>query len=731
MDIRPTPSRRDFFHLTCAGFTLVSVPGLPVDPAAAHGPTTPPWYKTAYRRAVIDMHIPDWDPAFLSQLDVGQYVRLLQKAQAQSIVAYALSHVGLFTYPTKVGQQHRGLKGRDLFKEILDGCHAAGIAVVAYTSLIFDRWAADHHPDWRMRTVQGAPFGQGGRHGLVCPNSPYRDYVRAWVAELCDRYAFEGIRFDMTFWPGVCYCPHCRKRFADEVGGELPQTVDWLNERWVAFQRKREQWLAEFAALATSTARRHRPTASVEHQASTYPGPWTLGVSRALVVQNDFLQGDFYGDALQGSFVRKLLQELTPHQPAGFETSVSVSLQDHTGLKAEPLLEAKAAAALADGTAFIFIDAIDPVGTLNPRVYERMGRIFSRLRPYYGEVGGQRVCDIAVYYSLESKIDFAANGKAVGGPDTTGDAHTPSALAVVRRLIGHHLPFGILTRDGLPRLAEHQVLMLPNVSLMDEAEADAIREWVRAGGCLWASGWTSLVDPRGRLHQDFLLADVFGVTLRRPHWQPWEHYVAPTDAGMALFEPFSKKYPAFVRGIGIEVASRPGARVLATTTLPWPALDPTRFASIHSNPPWVPTDRAEVVFHRYGKGRVVYCASPLEVVDGLDEAFVRLLRQLQDRYTVEADAPACVEVTLFHHVDRWRYVLSLLNFQKDLPNLPVDDIRVRLRLPHPVQAIRLLPGGKRIVHQEREGVVTFVVPRLETLRMFAIEVQAPRSREHG
>ena len=29
--------------------------------------------------------------------------------------------------------------------------------------------------------------------------------------------------------------------------------------------------------------------------------------------------------------------------------------------------------------AFIFIDAIDPVGTVNPHAHERMGRIFDRL----------------------------------------------------------------------------------------------------------------------------------------------------------------------------------------------------------------------------------------------------------------------------------------------------------------------------------------------------------------
>src|SRR6516165_3094312 len=55
-----------------------------------------PWYTSAYRRAVIDMHIPDWNDAFLSQFDPERYVAMLVQAKAQSIVAYAMSHTGLF-----------------------------------------------------------------------------------------------------------------------------------------------------------------------------------------------------------------------------------------------------------------------------------------------------------------------------------------------------------------------------------------------------------------------------------------------------------------------------------------------------------------------------------------------------------------------------------------------------------------------------------------------------------
>ncbi|MGO9471427.1 MAG: hypothetical protein ACLQVF_45640 [Isosphaeraceae bacterium] len=687
------------------------------------GPT--PWYATAYRRAVIDMHIPDWDDAFLARFETDRYVAMLARAHAQSIVAYAMSHVGLFNYPTRVGRQHKNLKGRNIVRGIIERCHARGIAVVLYNSLIFDRTTADLHPEWRMRSVDGGFHGQGGRHGLLCPNSPYREYVRAWVEEQCRLFDPEGFRFDMTFWPAVCYCDHCKKRFEAEIGGAIPTTVNWLDERWVAFQRRREAWLGEFAAVATGTVRKLRPRASVEHQSSTYPLHWQFGVNTPLLAHNDFLQGDFYGDSWQGSFVRKLLEDLTPHRPFGFETSFSAELADHTAMKSEALLQAKASAALADNAAFIFIDAIDPAGTLNPKVYDRMGTIFDRLMPDYAELGGARVVDVAVYYSLDSKFDFAGNGRPVASADTT-DAHTKSVTAVTRQLGGGHLPFGFITKATLAHLNDHKVLILANVNMMDDTEIEAIRKWVHAGGKLLATGWTSLVDTRGRLRKDFGLADVFGVSLQKPGWTPWPHYIAPADEGAAAFGDFSSDYPAFARTTGQIVRLRSGsgsaASILAATTLVWPTDDPTRFASIHSNPPWRKTNQPEVVLNRFGAGSCIYCASPLETVESLSGTIVRLVRRLNDHFCFEADAPAAVELTLSYQPERHRYRLSLVNFQKDLPNIPVTEIPVRLRLPANVMQIVELPGGRKVEHAEDDGVVRFTVPRLETLAVFAVLV---------
>jgi len=717
-------NRRTFLEnsiVFSAAGALVTAGGSSKALFAKEDDTNSPWYKNAFRRAVVDMHISDWDEDFLTKFDPERYADTLLESRSQSIVCYCQSHVGLFNYPTKVGEQHKAFRGRNVFQEMIDACHKRNIAVQVYTSLIFDRWAGDQYPEWRIRTWDGKINGEGRRVATLCPNSPYREYVKNFVEEICTEFTFEGIRFDMTFWPAVCYCEHCKQRYDQEEGGDIPLVVDWLDKRWVAFQRSRERWLAEFASIATGVVRKLAPHASVEHQSSTYPKSWVLGVTSALAQQNDFLQGDFYGDQLQGSFVRKLLSRLSPNQPFGYETSSSVSLQDHTAIKSEELLEAKACAAIADSAAFIFIDAIDPSGTVNVRAHRRMGRVFDRLMPYYEHLGGKQIVDVGVYYSFESKFDMSSNGKHIGQFDDS-DSHTQCSMQAASRLIANQLPLGVLTKDTLTDLKDMKLLVLANVNMMDAEECNIIRAWVRDGGKLLATGSTSLIGKDGTKHEDFLLSDVFGVSVISTDWTKRVHYIAPTEHGAMLFPDFDAEYPAYIDNFGLEVEADNDADVLAVRHLPWKRDDKSHFSSIHSDPPWEVTKIPEIVQHRFGSGQVIYCSSPIETQDTLADTYLRMIRLLEEEYRFEADAPSSVEVTMFHQPHRKRYIVNLVNFQPIMPNIPVHDIEVRLRVPGHVSAVEIIPSNSPVTFTSQGSQIVFQVPELQTFEMIAVKV---------
>jgi hypothetical protein len=681
------------------------------------------WYRRTYRRNVVDMHITDIDERFMGQFDAARYVEMLLLAQVQSAVVYAHSHAGLCFYPSKVGPMHGGLRGRDIVAEVVDLCHRSGIHVVLYQSLIHDTWAYRAHPEWRIIGADGKGIAERSRYGVCCPNSPYRLYATAMANEICETFDVEGIRYDMTFWPAVCYCTHCQQRWAQEEQGDLPVIVDWQNPRWVRFARARETWLVEFASLLTQTAKDANPALTVEHQSSTYPLGWRFGVTTRLAAENDFLQGDFYGDALQGSFVRKLFYNLTPARPAGFETSIATDLRDYTALKTEDLLRAKASAALADGCAFVFIDAIDPLGTLNPEVYRRMRRVFDDTKGYEPHLGGELCQDVAVYLSTQSKYDPADNGRAVDDPHlSTRIPHVEAVLSVCKSLLHRHVPFGVITDRNLDALWRHQAVILPNVLMVDQREVDAFRAYVRGGGSLYVSGSTALTTGDGTRQPDFLLADVLGVSYRGETEERFT-YIAPMSGYESLYGAYTRRHPPGLHGSQVIVDVRPGTQVLGELVLPYtdPA-DPIRFASIHNNPPGIYTGHPAVVLNHYGDGRAIYVAGELEKAAAHRHVFFALLQLLVGPLSFEADAPVSVEVTLFDDREGQRFVVNLVNFQPELPNIPVDGIAVRIRLAgRTPKRLLHVPHGGELPYAVKDEHLSFIAPRLETYAMFTLE----------
>lgn len=688
-----------------------------------------PWYQNARRRNVVDMHIEDWDPVFLSRFDPEQYVAMLVRSRSQSAVVYAHSHVGRCLYPTKVGHMHESLMGRDIFGQVVEGCRKNGISVVAYYSLIYNNWAYRTYPDWRMIRADGIGAGDTNRYGVCCPNCrEYVQHVKAQIQELCTAYRFGGIRFDMTFWPTVCCCRHCRTRYAQETEFAFPSHINWLDPGWVNFQRCRERWLCEFAMEITEAVRHINPTLTVEHQSSTYFLPWPFGVTTDLVKANDFLQGDFYGGKVQSTFAKKLFCNISPNQPYGFETSSALDLRDHTSMKTVDKLRTAYYSSLANNGAFVFIDAINPDGTLNEPVYQTMGMVFEESETYEKYLGGQLCQDVGVYLSTESKFDFKENMKLAdwGGKDwdiTFETPHIKAAFGAARALVYENIPFGVVTRLNLSELHRFKVIILPSVSMMENEEITALRNYVKSGGGLYASDWTSLTDKQGRRGDNFMLSDVFGVDFKQFSDEDFT-YMAPVGHPH-LFGVYSGSYPFSLRQSQAVTEKHPAAETLAYVVLPYTKPDDyKRFASIHSNPPGRPTTHPAIILNRYGQGRSLYAAGAIEATPHHSEIFANLIRLLADKpFVFESDAPKPVEITVFHQPDKKRYLISLLNIQEELPNVPVEAIEVKMNIPQ--KAIGLLDVGteKTWPFETQDNSVRFKTGRFQTFQFYALSYQ--------
>ncbi|MEG2393421.1 MAG: alpha-L-fucosidase, partial [Ruthenibacterium sp.] len=181
------------------------------------------WYEKNYRRVFMDMHLSDARPEeYLSKLDVADFVKTMRDAHVTNVVVKAKSHVGLHYWPCKHGRMHESLRrrGLDYVGEMIRECHQNDIAVIVYYSQIYDNYAYDEHPAWRIvyddgktsredgkRYAIACPNEAASRYGLVCPNNlEYRAYAKEILTELVETYDFEGLFMDMPFWPGICHC---------------------------------------------------------------------------------------------------------------------------------------------------------------------------------------------------------------------------------------------------------------------------------------------------------------------------------------------------------------------------------------------------------------------------------------------------------------------------------------------------------------------------------------------
>ncbi len=725
-----------------AGPTDSAVTGTPY--FTAQLPARPvAWPTHTFRRLLVDTHIPDWDH-LLADFDATEYVKTVAGSGFQSLMQYANSHVGLCLWRTKLGEMHKAMHGRDFFGEVMEQCRIHGLNRVAYYSLVYDDWAFQNYPDWRILPEGGYDPVLYSRMGTVCINSPYRKHAMACLHELVSGYDFGGIFLDMTFWPTVCYCPHCTARFWKEENAEPPRIVDWTDPAWRAFQKARERWMREFALEATQTIKQVR-SIQVFHQFSTVFEPWQFGVSLEQNEASDFCSGDFYGGANEFSLVCKAYHGLTRMQPFEFMTSRTIGLGDFETTKpfGQMLIESTIPA-LHSG-AGLFIDAFKPNGTVNKYAYQYLSQIHAWHDPYEPFLGGELQGDVALYFDKESLYDpsihkvpagMAAPIHTQGGPHLGLPApavaemklpHREALVGAARILQEAHIPYGVITNVTLDQLSRYRAVIVPNVLEMTPEQAHRFREFVRGGGILYASGPSSL-QIVGQPTPRFLLEDVLGVRYVGRLGSSIT-YLAPDNAGMAKLI-WPQEHVTFP-GEMVKAELQPGAEQLARVTLPFvPPAEGyaigVHFAQIWSNPPAnQPSNDPAIVINSFGKGKAIWVAAPLEKLNGAaSSAVVRHLIQstLPGPYKFESDANPSVEITVFRQQEKRRLLVGLLNMQEDPPMLPADTT-IRVQIPKGGKAKRVLrlPEQKEIAFTESGPSAQFQIPAFDVFAMFLVE----------
>ncbi len=667
------------------------------------------WYADCYRRNLVDMHIEDWNEEFLSEFSPEEYVANLKRAHIEAPMIYLQSHVGHCYWPTETGHMHAALKGREnLMRELIRLCREAGMHPVGYYSLIYNTYEEDRHPEWRIITGEdgSSARSRGGRYGHCCPNNPgYRAFLKAQIHEMAELFhkeeAFrvDGMFYDMTFWPGECRCEHCQDRYRRESGKE----ESFLSLPWEEQYRYRVEWMGEFAHFVTDYTRAVMPGITVEHNCAGAIASGGLNSNTELVIDAcDYAAGDLYGDLYNHSFAAKYYYGATKNQPFEYMTCRAVpNLGSHTITKDEDALATEVMLTAAHHGASFIIDAIDPVGTLDSRVYDRIGRVFERQMPYEEYFRGEMVQDVGVYYSTTG--NFNRHGLKY--------TNKPCAVNAVRAMIEAHIPVGVINNFSTDRLSGYKAVIAPAINGISDPNRADLAAYVENGGLLYISG----------AEDEELLKRFFGVSVTG--WtEESAVYMAPTEAGQPYFGEFNPKYPLPTE-LPMPILTPGDYEVLATMKLPYTKPGEQRFASIHSNPPGIATDKPALITKAIGRGRVIWSAVPIE--NDTRRAHRRLLLALLNAYmdkpTLSSTAPRQVELVTFR--DGRECLVSAVDLLCSDELLPVRRFTVTIECDKPTHVLRL--GGRdheamELPFQWHDGQVSFAVDSLVMFDMIRI-----------
>ena len=262
-------------------------------------------------------------------------------------------------------------------------------------------------------------------------------------------------------------------------------------------------------------------------------------------------------------------------------------------------------------------------------------------------------------------------------------------------------------------LARYKMVFAPAIAGISEGNRLDLLKYVENGGVLYVSGADDTA----------LLEMLFGAS-RKGYTDENAVYLAPTAEGQPLFGEFNPAFP-FPTEQSLPILDVKDVNVLATMTVPYTKPGEGRFASIHSNPPGIPTDIPALFEKKIGRGTALWSAAPIEN-DGR-RSHKKLMTAILNRYvdrsalTVRTTAPRQVELVTFR--DGGTTLVSAVDLLCTDELLPVPAFTVEVKCENP-GSVTLLAGrdtkDREIPFTCENGYVRFPVENLVMFGMYRI-----------
>jgi hypothetical protein len=643
-----------------------------------------------------------------------------------------------------------GLSAEDRKKlqALVEACHKRGLKVILGLPPFMPVELAKQHPDWRIRPNAAAALKPpvendlGTRSG--CNNGPWGNYLVDVCVELIEDFGLDGYSFDGNYHPPLCHCAACQESHK-ATGRDLPARADlkevayrqylvWRGERLEDHYRRLVLRLRKAnpdAALMTWTVNAGRYGHFLH---SPRAMPTRLNRLIDLPMQEWWLDETNVGASVAPAFGAAYLRAVAGNRPSASEPYL-MSRGNPYGTDSFPKHErlTRSLLALTHGSVAAYSFGWPGHGDGTKEMFrevELRSRWLTQARPL----------PWAALLVSEQTRQFYAYEDIAG-------RYLPHLFGAFRAALEEHLPLTLINDWDMDarELAKYGVLVLPNAAALSDAQVEAVRQFVQAGGGLVVTGETSLFDELGRPRHNFALADVISVSYKGRPNAPEKRPELDTNFAITLDENYWKQRTGVAR---LSWADHPLVRddrldrlvptrsVTFRGPLVWVSepKEPDAVACRMTPDGWKLPPLPGAVCRRVGKGKVVYLASSIDAAlwsyayPYQRRLFTRAMAwAAAEPPSISVTAPMCVHATYWTQEDRSgrRVVVHLFNDVNTTANhglpaaevplreeaIPIAGIQLRFDRDAPAR-VHLEPGNRELPLQGQ--AVRFVeIPRLE------------------
>ncbi|PSW20787.1 beta-galactosidase [Photobacterium sanctipauli] len=656
-----------------------------------------------FRQIHLDFHTSEKIDGIAEDFDAVAFADMVEAARINSITCFSRCHHGWLYYDSKEHPEriHPNLQNKHLFKEQVEELHKRGIRVPVYTTIQWDQYTAERHPEWLRLDSEAKPtagaYDATFRRDL-CVNTPYRDFLKDHLKDILTSFKADGFFLDIVK-TDECSCHWCRTDM-------LEQGYDVTDrDQRLAFATK---MMAEFKKDITDYIRSFQADSEVFYNQG-HIGTDTrevLEYYNHLEVESLPTGGWGYDHfPVIARYARSLHEDVL-----GMTGKFHTHWGDFHSYKNQAALEFECFHMLALNGKCSIGDQMLPDGTLCPSTYQLIGNVYSQVEkkePWCE--GAKAINEIAVLNPEEFRyvIDHRDQAKVLQG--------------VARVLVEGGFQFDII--DTLACFDDYKLLILPDEVPVDGKLAALLEDYVAKGGRIIASHRSGLNVEGSAFATDLFGAKLVGDAPYSPD------FIIPT--GEMAHGLNSVEHAMYQRALQVEPLA--DAEVICDTKVPYFNRTWEHYCShMHA-----PVDKRKAGYPAViANGSAIYFAHPVfnQYTESAPYWVKKLvhnaINMLLPDAIVKHDGPSSLICTVNEQQEAARAVVHLLHYipESKCENIlivediiPLSNTKLSMKLEKPVSRVTCVPELTEIPFEVVDGRIEFTVPTIKGHQMVELQ----------